>query len=314
MRVDGTRRAAPPGRGGGNLPRRPALARPSPTLLLALVLAGACTAALAQQGLYGGPPEKSRQESGLPEGLRDVGIDQKLGGQVPTDLVFRDEGGRQVRLNEYFWRRPVILALVYYECPMLCNQVLNGLAGSLKSVDFDAGDEFEVVAVSFDPRETPAIAAAKKESYVGRYGRRGSGPGWHFLTGDQESIKALADAVGFRYRWDAATNQFAHASGIMVLGPQGKIARYFYGIDYPPSYLRLGIVEASAGKVGSPVDQLLLYCYHYDPTTGKYGAVVLNVLKLFSILFLIVAGVLFALLRRRSAGRAGAAGAALRGS
>jgi protein SCO1/2 len=282
-----------------------------PVLLLGLVLAaGVGGTASAQGGLYGGPPEESRQENELPVGLRDVGIEQKLDGQLPLDLVFRDEGGREVRIEEYFRGRPVILAPVYYECPMLCNQVLNGLTGSLKGLSFSAGDEFEVVAVSFDPRETPALAAAKKGSYVRRYGRPGADAGWHFLTGDQQSITRLTEAVGFRYRWDATTNQFAHASAVMVLTPRGRISRYFYGIDYAPSDLRLGLVEASEGRVGSPVDQLLLYCYHYDPVAGKYGAAVMNVLKLFSVVFLILVGALFVLLRRRNTRRAGAAAAA----
>jgi protein SCO1/2 len=271
---------------------------------------GAGSTALAQGGLYGGPPEQSSRENELPAGLREVGIDQKLDGQLPLDLVFRDEGGREVRIEEYFRGRPVILAPVYYECPMLCNQVLNGLTESLKGVTLGAGEEFEVVAVSFDPRETPALAAAKKKSYVRRYGRPGADAGWHFLTGDQASITRLTDAVGFRYRWDAATNQFAHASAVMVLTPRGKISRYFYGVDYAPSDLRLGIVEASEGKVGSPVDQLLLYCFHYDPVTGKYGAAVMNVMSLSGVVFLIVVGTLFVFLRRRNARRAGALEAA----
>jgi protein SCO1 len=167
------------------------------------------------------------------------------------------------------------------------------LTNSLRALSFDAGDEFEVLAVSFDPREGPALAASKKESYVARYNRRGTVDGWHFLTGDQESISRLADAVGFRYRWDNETSQFAHASGIMLLTPRGKLARYFFGIDYAPSNLRLGIVEASEGKVGSPVAQIVLYCFHYDPATGKYGAVVMNILKVFSLFFLVVTGILF---------------------
>jgi len=277
-----------------------------PVLVLGLVLAaGAGSTSLAQGGLYGGPPEQARQENELPAGLREVGIDQKLDGQLPLDLVFRDEGGREVRIEEYFRGRPVILAPVYYECPMLCNQVLNGLTESLKGLAFSAGEDFEVVAVSFDPRETPVLAAAKKESYVRRYGRAGADASWHFLTGDQESITRLTDAVGFRYRWDDATNQFAHASAVVVLTPRGKLSRYFYGVDYAPSDLRLGVVEASEGKVGSPVDQLLLYCFHYDPVTGKYGAAVMNVMKLSSVVFLIVVGTLFVFLRRRNARRAG---------
>jgi protein SCO1 len=263
-------------------------------VLIAFTLIGGVAAtALAQGGLYGGPPKQSRQDSELPAGLRGIGIDQKVGEQMPLNLVFRDETGREVRLNEYFGSRPVILALVYYECPMLCNQVLNGLTNSLRALSFNAGNEFDVVAVSFDPRETSTLAREKKESYVARYNRPGTADGWHFLTGEQESISRLADAVGFRYRWDDETKQFAHASGIMLLTPGGKLARYFFGIDYAPSNLRLGIVEASEGKVGSPVDQIVLYCFHYDPATGKYGAVVMNILKVFSLFFLIVMGIFF---------------------
>ena len=308
MRVDAKRRTCLRARGRKNITGLLSPVWPLLMSVLTFVLTGASSTALAQGGLYGGPPGQSRQENELPALLRDIGIDQKLDAQVPLDLVFRDESGRAVQLKDYFGSRPVILALVYYECPMLCNQVLNGLTSSLAALAFNAGDEFEVLAVSFDPRETPALAAAKKESYVRRYNRPGAGGGWHFLTGDQESIARLTDAVGFRYRWDAATNQFAHASGIMVLTPRGQIARYFYGIDYAPSNLRLGIVEASEGKIGSPVDQLLLYCYHYDPGTGKYGAVVLNILKVFSLFFLLGVSTLFVLLRRWNTRRVRAAG------
>jgi protein SCO1 len=311
MRVDSKREMRLWAGGGRNHLRHLDLVRVLSLLMLVFVLSsGARCTALAQGGLYGGPPSQSRQNTDLPAGLRDIGIEQKLDEQVPLYLVFRDEGGREVHLHEYFGSRPVILALVYYECPMLCNQVLNGLTTSLKAMSFNAGDDFEVLAVSFDPREAPTSAAAKKESYIERYNRPGAADGWHFLTGDQESIARLAEAVGFRYRWDAATNQFAHASGVMVLTPEGKLARYFYGIEYAPSNLRLGIVEASEGKVGSPVDQLVLYCYHYDPSTGKYGSVVMNILKLFSVSFLLVMCVLFVLRRRWNMHRLNAAGAA----
>jgi len=311
MRVDTERGAYPRANVPRSQPGRLGPRRVMTMLVLGLVLAAwVGSTSLAQGGLYGGPPEQSSRENELPTGLREVGIDQKLYGQLPLDLTFRDEGGREVRIEEYIRGHPVILAPVYYECPMLCNQVLNGLTESLKAVSLDAGDEFEVIAVSFDPRETPSLAAAKKESYVRRYGRPGADTGWHFLTGDKESIARLTGAVGFRYRWDAATNQFAHASAVMVLTPRGKISRYFYGIDYAPSDLRLGLVEASEGKVGSPVDQLLLYCFHYDPVTGKYGAAVMNVLKLISVVFLIVVGALFVLLRRRNTRRAAALEAA----
>ncbi len=212
--------------------------------------------------------------------LREIGIDQKLNAQLPLALAFRDESGQTVLLQQYFGAKPVILAFVYYECPMLCTQVLNGLLESLKTLSFDVGNQFEVVTVSFDPGETSALAAAKKEIYLKQYGRAGAEPGWHFLTGDTTSIRQLTQAAGFRYKYDPATDQFAHASGIMVITPEGKIARYFYGIEYPARDLRLALVEASQNLIGSLVDQVLLYCFHYDPAIGKYGLVIMNVLRL----------------------------------
>lgn len=219
------------------------------------------------------------QMAGMPEPLRKVGIDQRLNEQVPLDLVFRDESGKQVRLQQYFGRKPVVLSLVYYECPMLCTMVLNGLLKSLRAVPLNVHEHFEVVTVSFDPKEGPELAAPKKAEYVKKYGRKGGPDGWHFLTGDEDSIRKLAQSVGFRYAWDAQSNQWAHASGIMVLTPQGKIARYLYGVEYSAKDLRFALVEASAGRILSPVDQLLLLCYHYDPKTGKYGFVIMNALR-----------------------------------
>jgi protein SCO1/2 len=229
-------------------------------------------------------------EDSRPAILRDVGIDQRLNEQIPLDLVFRDEAGRTVRLGDYFDEKPVILVLAYYRCPMLCNQVLNGLVDSLRGIPFDMGGQFRVVTVSFDAREQPAQAAAKKANYVASYGRPGTEGGWHFLTGEQESIDRLTWAVGFRYAYDPKQDQFAHASGIMVLTPKGKIARYFYGIQYPSRDLRLGLVEASEEKIGSPVDQVLLLCYHYDPATGKYTLAVMGLVRLCGALTLVVLG------------------------
>jgi len=210
----------------------------------------------------------------------NLGIDQRLNAQVPFDLVFRDETGRSVQFGDYFGSKPVILALVYYRCPMLCPLVLDGLVSSLRVLSFTAGNQFTVVVVSFNPRETPELAAAKKETSLQRYARPGAEGGWHFLTGDERAIARLAGTVGFRYTYDAAQDQYAHASGIVVLTPQGKIARYFYGIEYAPRDLRLGLVEAAANKIGSPIDQLLLLCYHYNPATGKYSAIVLDAVRL----------------------------------
>jgi protein SCO1 len=234
-----------------------------------------------QQGPYGLPPQHAYTASEKPKVLEQIGLDQRLNEQVPLNLTFRDELGQTVQLGNYFSSgKPVVLALVYYECPMLCNQVLNGLVSSLRVLQFNVGKEFEVVTVSFDPREKPEVAGAKKEGYLRTYSRPGAEKGWHFLTGDEESIKQLTKAVGFRYAWDEETKQFAHASGIMVLTPQGKLSHYFYGVEYSPKDLRLSIVEASENKIGSPVDQLLLFCYHYDPATGKYGPVVMNFIQL----------------------------------
>ncbi|MGH9631846.1 MAG: SCO family protein [Bryobacteraceae bacterium] len=222
-----------------------------------------------------------RAEGSLPKELEQVGIDQKLNQQLPLDLVFRDESGREVKLGDYFGRRkPIVLSLVYYKCPMLCTMVLNGMLRSMRAVSFNAGEEYEVVTVSIDPREKPSLAAASKRTYMKRYRRDGAEKGWHFLTGDEESISKLAEAVGFRYTFDPETNQFAHASGIMVATPKGRLSRYLYGVEYAPRDLRLGLIEASEEKIGSPVDQLLLYCFHYDPAVGKYGLIIQNVIRL----------------------------------
>jgi protein SCO1 len=248
--------------------------------------------------LYGGGTNSGQASAGLPPALKKVGIDQKLNEPVPLDAVFKDEMGRDVRLGQFFKGKPVVISLVYYACPMLCNQVLNGMLGSFRQVSFNIGADFEVVTVSFDPKETPALAAKKKETYIKAYNRAGSDAGWHFLTGDEANIKRLTEAVGYRYLWDEQTKQFAHASGIMIATPDGKLARYFYGIDYPSRDLRLALVEASASKIGTPVDALMLYCYHYDPATGKYGAVVMNIVRVAGVVTLILMVGLFFVLRR----------------
>jgi protein SCO1 len=228
----------------------------------------------------------------LPPQLKGVGIDQRLNGQVPLDLVFRDETGRSVQLKEYFGRKPVILALVYYECPMLCTLILNGMVQSLNGLAFDVGTQFEVISVSFDHRETPELAAKKKNIYLKRYLKKGPEVenGWHFLTGDEKSIKDLTNSVGYRFTFDEAKNQFAHGSAIIVITPEGKISRYFYGVEYRPRDLKLGLVEASANKIGSPMDQIMLFCYHYDPTTGKYTPIVYNIIRLGGILTVLALG------------------------
>lgn len=244
--------------------------------------------------------------SGLPATLKKVGIDQKLDSQLPLDAVFKDENGKQVRLGEYFSKgRPVVLALVYYECPMLCNEVLNGLTGSLKGLNFNAGDEFEVVAISFDARENSKteLAKNKKAGYLQRYNRPETADGWHFLTGEQSEIDKVTEAVGFNYAFDEKTNQFAHAGGIMVATPEGRLSRYLYGIDYSPKDLKFSIMESSQNKIGNPAEQLYLYCYHYDPSTGKYGFAILNVLRLAGVATLAGLGAMLFVFWRRGKGK-----------
>lgn len=222
--------------------------------------------------------------------LQEVGIDQRIAQQLPLGLPFRDETGKTVRLGRYFGERPVLLTLVYYQCPMLCSQVLNGVVGGLLPLKLNVGRDFDIVTVSFDPRDTPVVATEKRDTYLRRYGRTGAGKGWHFLTGDPPAIEALTKAAGFRYAWDPKIQQYAHASGVMVATPDGRLSHYFYGIEYAPKDLRLALVESSQGKLGNLVDQVTLYCYHYDPATGKYGAVVMNMLRLGGALTLLILG------------------------
>ncbi len=261
-------------------------------LLLVVGLLSASAFGQMNNGIMA-PPANTR-----PPRLENVGIEQHLNAQVPPDLTFRDDSGKMVRLGDYFGRKPLILNLVYYNCTMLCGEALAGLASAMRLIKFDVGNEFDVITVSFDPRETPEMAAAKKKDYVGRYGRANADAGWHFLTGQPDSINALTKAVGFQYQYDPKTNQYAHATAIMVLTPQGRISRYFYGIDFPPKDLRMGLVEASQDKIGNAVDAVLLYCYHYNPETGKYGAMVGNILRLAgAATILLLGGLLFILWR-----------------
>ncbi len=247
-------------------------------------------------------PTQVGTSNGMPEALKSVGIEQKLNEQLPLDAEFKDENGEMVKLGTYFGKnRPVVLALVYYECPMLCNEVLNGLTGSLKGIAFDAGKDFDVVAISFDARENdkPDLAKNKKASYLNRYERAGAENGWHFLTGTQSEIDKLTQSVGFNYHYDAASDQFAHAGGIMIITPDGKISRYLYGIDYAPKDLKFALIESAEGKIGNPVDQLYLYCFHYDPATGKYGLTILSVMRLMAVATILgLGGMLFIFLRR----------------
>ncbi len=233
-----------------------------------------------------------------PELLKEVGVDQKLNAEIPLSLTFRDEHGNPVELAQFFGTKPVILTLVYYNCPMLCTQVLNGLDRSLQEIPMEIGKDFNVVTVSIDPTDRPAIAEAKQAMYAGMYRRPGAQYGWHFLTGEEPQIKKLADAVGFRYAYDPDSKQYAHASAIMLLTPDGKISRYFYGVSYPQRDLRLGLEEASQGKIGSPVDEILLFCYHYDPHTGKYGLVISRVIQLGAVLTVLIGGIFLIFLFR----------------
>jgi cytochrome c oxidase subunit II len=263
------------------------------------------SSALAQ---FKDPQKIAVRESNVPATLKDIGIDQKLDEQIPLDLKFVDENGKTVQLRDYFGKKPVVLALVYYTCPMLCNQVLHGTAGALKSLNFNIGDEFDVVTVSIDPKDVPETAYAKKQAYLERYDRKGAQrqlaeQGWHFLSGDEASIQALAEAVGFKFRWDEATSQYIHASGIMVVTPQGKLSRYLYGIEYAPKVLKFSLIEASQNKIGNPVDQLFLFCFHYDPVTGKYGPVIMNFIRLGGFATFIGLAILIFIMRRRRASK-----------
>ncbi|HUF05380.1 MAG TPA: SCO family protein [Aridibacter sp.] len=280
-------------------------------LVIVSILASAFSgAALAQKPEHYQSPlysprkyEPGRTTSnGIPAPLKSVGIEQNLGGQIPLDAKFRDENGDEVTLEKYFGKdRPVILALVYYECPMLCNEVLNGLTGSLKGINFNAGKEFDVIAISFDARENRKadLAKNKKNGYMARYNRPGTEEAWHFLTGERAEIDKVTEAVGFNYNFDERTNQFAHAGGIMVATPEGRLSRYLYGIDYSPKDLKFSIMESSENRIGNPAEQLYLYCFHYDPSTGKYGFAILNILRLFAVGTLIGLGTMFLVFWRR---------------
>lgn len=265
---------------------------------LAAPLLFAAVPGAAQMGPVPPPPREA-----TPGVLQEVGFDQKLGATLPLDLLFKDETGRTVRLGDYFGRKPVVLSLVYYECPMLCTLSLNGLAGALEVLSFVPGQEFEVLTVSFDPHEGPVLAAAKKKAYMTRYKRPQADEGWHFLTGTKESTEALTRAVGFRYVWDEATKQWAHPAGILVVTPEGRISHYLFGVEYSPKDLRLAVIDSAGGKLGTAVDQILLYCYQYDPHSGRYSASILNLVRLGAVVTLLGLGgfILGSALRRPGA-------------
>jgi protein SCO1/2 len=268
-------------------------------LCVLAVLALASPAFAQPRGPLSIPPGKAAAEQ-IPA-LREVGVDQKLDAAIPLGAPFTDETGKDVTVGQYFGKRPVVLALVYYECPMLCIQVLTGLSGSLEALAFNPGREFELVVVSIDPGETPALAANSKKTFLKRYGRAGVEDNVHFLTGRESSIRQLADAVGFRYAYDKDIDQYAHPAAITVLTAEGRVSKYLYGIDFAPRDLRLSLVEAGDGRIGTAVDQMLLFCYHYDPETGKYGFVIMNVIRVAAALTVVaLAGsIVFALRRER---------------
>jgi protein SCO1/2 len=287
--------------------------------IVALITAVLLPAAMASAQMGGAPTAGYKQEPGapastMPAPLREIGFDQHIGRHVPLDTVFRDEAGTSVRLGEYFGKRPVVMVFAYYDCPMLCTLVINGLSSALGVTSLNPGRDFEIVTVSFDPRDTPATASAKKASYLERYRRAGAAEGWHFLVGDQPAIDTLTKAAGFRYVWDKDTKQFAHPTGVIVLTPDGRLARYLFGIEYGPRDLRFGIVEASEGRVGTPADALLLYCFHYDPMTGRYGFVIMRAVRLAGGATVIAIGSFIVIMVRRERRSGGAASRRLRAS
>ena len=242
----------------------------------------------------------SAQQVATPAILRHVGITQSLDAGVPADLAFRDETGKSVRLGDFFGKKPIVLSLVYFECPALCTEVLNGELRTMNAISLNLGKDFEAVTVSFEPTDTPALAKAKRDVYIGQYGRAGAVDHWHFLTGDRQSIDALTNVVGFQYAYDASIHQYAHTAAIVVLTPDGRIDRYFYGVQYPARDFRLGLIEASEGKIGTLTDHALLYCYQYNPMTGKYGVVIMNVIRLAGIITIVLIIGLLLLLRKIS--------------
>ncbi|MGH9349228.1 MAG: SCO family protein [Vicinamibacterales bacterium] len=252
-----------------------------------------------------GPHDRGTASTAVPEPLKDVTFAQRLDTKLPLDARFRDETGRDVTLGDYFGKRPVVLAFVYYSCPMLCTQVLNGVSSAVKAMPFRVGTDFDVVYVSFDPRDTPATAAQKKAVQLADYRQAATAAGWHYLTGDEASIRRVTSAAGFSYRWDEASGQYAHVSGVLVATPDARLSRYFYGVEYSPKELRMAIVESGAGRVGSVVDELLLYCYHYDPATGRYGVIAMNLVRLGGAVTLVLLGGFIWVMRRRESAPAG---------
>ena len=286
-------------------PFLPSVSTVSSVVAIFVAAAGMLMAAIpAVAQMTGAPAAGYKRESGvpasaLPAPLREIGFDQNLDRMLPPDIPFTDEQGRTVRVGDYFGGRPVVLAFVYYDCPLLCMQVLNALASALDVLSLQPGKDFDVVTISFDPREKPPLAAAKKAAALQRYQRPGAAAAWHFLTGEQSAIERATRAAGFRFVWDGQLKQFAHPTGIIVLTPEGHVARYLFGIEYGPRDLRLAIVDASAGRIGSPIDSFLLYCYHYDPMTGRYGLVVMRAIRLAGAATVLALGTFIVVMVRR---------------
>jgi protein SCO1/2 len=264
--------------------------------VLALVAFLFCSAAAHAQVV---PDNVGQSSKGLPPALVNVGFDPQLNAQIPLDAHFVDEFGQSVTLRQYAGKKPVVLVFAYYTCPMLCGQVEQAVVGTLKMISFNPGTDYEVVFLSFDPADTPDTALRKKHEALSRFARPATDQGWHFLTGSQEAIDAVTKAANFRFSYDLKTQSFAHASGILLLTPEGRISRYFFGVEYPPSHVRLGLVDASAGKIGTPVDHLLLFCYQYDPTRARYSATILTVLRMGAVVTLMCMAIGFVIFRRR---------------
>lgn len=267
--------------------------------LWVLCLDAAPRAQAGSPGGYSDPRAPGTVSTVTPPQLRDVTFKQRLDEVLPLDAAFRNDAGRAVTLGQLFGRKPVLLAFVYYQCPMLCTQVMNGISSALKVMPFAAGQDFDVVLVSFDPRDTPAIAAEKKRAHLEYWSTERDAAAWHLLTGDEASIRRVTSAAGFTYQWDERTGQFAHVSGILVVTPEGRLSRYFYGVEYSPKELRLALVESGQGRIGSAIDELLLYCFHYDPESGRYGLVVMNLVRLGGVLTVLFMGGFILLMRRR---------------
>jgi protein SCO1/2 len=271
-------------------------------LSVAGLVLSAAPGAYAQGGpnFYNGQFDTPGKPSSLkPDQLKTVSFKQHLNEELPLDATFKDEYGRSVTLGKYFTgKKPVVLAFVYFTCPMLCTQIMNGISSTARALPFTVGQDYDVVLVSFDPRDTPAAALEKKQAQLKYWQSQNTSAGWHFLTGDEKTIQRVTQAAGFSYKFDTVTGQFAHVSGVLVATPEGRLARYFYGVEYSPKEMRLALVDAGNGHVGSAVDEVLLFCYHYDPETGKYGASIMNMIRVGGVLTLVGMAVFFIKMRR----------------